>query len=235
MYRTCIIIPTYNEAENLPELSERLEHALPREYLEIIVVDDNSPDRTAELARKLSKKYGNIKLLVRLTKMGLGSAYKDAFKISSGSCIVEMDADLSHDPKELPKLIEALNYADLVVGSRRVKYGRIIGWKWDRKLISWAANLFSKVVLGLDVKDATSGFRAYKREAFAEIVSRSYYGGFEFQVEALYIAKRLGFRVAEVPIVFIDRRKGCSKLKIRDIFGFCSALFKMRFERTQKL
>ena len=228
MSKVCVVIPTYNEAENLPKLVEALEEELQKENFNIIVVDDNSPDGTSEMIRKMSEGYDNLRLFVRPEKRGLGSAYKDGFKVSSGDFIVVMDADLSHNPEELPKLLETLNDADVAIGSRYVPGGRVVGWKGHRRLISRGANLLARLVLGLNIKDATSGFRAYKRRALEEIASRSSLNGFEFQVEALYIAKRLGLKVTEVPITFASRKRGKSKLSLKDVITFMHAVCAMR-------
>jgi dolichol-phosphate mannosyltransferase len=222
-----VIIPTYNEGENLPAVINSLANALSKYDYELIVVDDKGTDNTAEIIKKLSEEYSNLRLVARPNKMGLGSAYKDGFKASSGKIIVEIDADMSHSPEELGKLIEALNYSDISIGSRYIPGGKIVGWKWHRKLISKGANFLAKI-LGLPVRDATSGFRAYKQEAFGEIISRSRSKGFDFQVEVLYIAKKLGLKVIEIPVTFTDRQIGKSKLTIMDILNFVYTISKMR-------
>ena len=215
------------ENENLPVLIKLLEESLSQRKLEVIFIDDSSSDGTIETIRELSEKYSNLKLLVRSRKMGLGSAYKDGFKASSGEVIVEMDADLSHNPKELPKLFKALNHADVAVGSRYIRGGKTIWWKWYRRLISRGASLLANLFLGLGVRDATSGFRAYRRKAFEGIASKSSLNGFEFQVEALHIAKKLKLKIVEVPITFIDRTRGKSKLGLNDIINFAKSILKM--------
>jgi dolichol-phosphate mannosyltransferase len=224
-----LLIPTYMENENLPVLVKSLEENFGDLNLEVIFIDDNSPDGTAKSLKELIGIYDNMKLLVRPCKMGLGSAYKDGFKVTSGEVIVEMDADLSHNPRELPRLVKALNYldADVVVGSRYVSGGAVLGWKWYRRLISRTASLLASLVLNLNVNDATSGFRAYKRKAFEKIVSQSRLNGFEFQVEALYIAKKLQLKTVEVPITFKKRIRGRSKMKFTDILNFLQSVFKM--------
>ena len=224
-----VLTPTYMEKENLASLSESLNESLSRQSFEVVVIDDNSPDGTAEEIRRLSKKYSNIKLLARSEKMGLGSAYKDGFKVSSGDFIVEMDADLSHNPEDIPRLLKGLNLADIAIGSRYVTGGKIVGWNWYRRATSWVANHLARLVLGLKIKDATSGFRAYRREAFEEIAKQSTLNGFDFQIEALHIAKKLGFKAVEVPITFTNRKRGESKLSKKEIAGFAKSIFKIRF------
>jgi dolichol-phosphate mannosyltransferase len=228
-----ILTPTYNERDNIVKFIERVREALGDIKFELIIIDDNSPDGTAKLAEFLSQKYRNIKVIKRRCKLGLGSAYKCGFKLADGNFIVEMDADLSHDPYELPRIIKLLELekADIVIGSRNINGARIVGWKWYRKLISKTANLLARSVLGLKINDCTSGFRAYKREAFERIISISECNGFEFQVEALFIAhNKFEFKVVEVPITFYNRKYGKSKLRLQDIFNFVETILKMRFK-----
>ncbi|MFQ6080475.1 MAG: polyprenol monophosphomannose synthase [Candidatus Bathyarchaeia archaeon] len=229
MVKISVMTPTYNEAENVSKLVDLLHKALKGKCFEIIIIDDNSPDGTAEVARKLSGRYENIKLLCRPVKMGIGSAYKDGFRLCSGDVIAYMDADLSHDPRSLPKLIEALENADIAVGSRFMRYGGVIGWGWYRYLINLGANLLARLILKLDVKDTTSGYKAYKRKAFEKLVSISNFGGFtDFDEEMLYLAKKHGLKVKEIPITFANRERGNSKLRLRDILAFIKALLDIR-------
>lgn len=227
-----IIIPTFNERENVGILIDRIVSVERKAklVLEIIVVDDNSSDGTVEVVEELMKKYSNVKLLKRPRKMGLGSAYKDGFKLSTKPIIVTMDADLSHDPKLLPNLIRPVweGYADIVLGSRYIKGGAIEGWPLTRRIISRGANTLAKLILRLNVKDVTTGYRAYRRSIFDQIVrlSRRYY--FDFQVEVLYLAKKFGWRVTEIPIVFKDRERGKSKFNVSEILKFAWTLLSLR-------
>jgi len=226
-----IILPTINERRNLEKLIPMLLNL--NLNLEVIVVDDGSTDGTIELIRDFMKKNHNIKLVLRPRKMGLGSAYIDGFKVSNGDFIITMDADLSHDPKYVPELLKKANVskADIVLGSRYISEGKIVGWKIHRKIISKTANMIAKFILGLKVNDVTTGYRLYRREAFKKIVSQIKAKGYEFQVESLYLAKILGLKMAEHPIVFIDRVAGKSKLKIADIFSFLKTVLKLRISR----
>lgn len=224
-----ILIPTYNELKNVLALFEKLKDILSLKGVEVVFIDDDSPDGTAQMIKKMLSDYSNVKLLVRSEKKGLGSAYKDGFRLSSGEFVITMDADLSYNPQEVLKLIEALNHADIVIGSRYISGGRIVEWEWYRKIVSRVANLLARFVLGIRVRDATSGFRAYRRVVFKKIVSLLSSSGFEFQIETLYIAKKLGFKVVEVPITFTTRKKGRSKLGIDDIIKFALSIIKMRF------
>jgi len=227
-----IIIPTYNERDNIGLLIDRIERVQNSRglMLEIIVVDDNSSDGTIEIVQDLMGKYDNIKLLKRPRKMGLGSAYKDGFKLSTKPVIVTMDADLSHDPNVLPNLISPIynGDADIVLGSRYIPGGAIEGWPIKRRIISKGANFLAKLVLGLNVKDATTGYRAYRRSIFEQITKYSKRCYFDFQIEVLYFAKKFKWKVTEVPIVFRDRSKGKSKFNIREVLKFAWALLGLR-------
>jgi dolichol-phosphate mannosyltransferase len=227
-----VLVPTFMEKNNIGALIGSINKNLSGYAFEIVVIDDNSSDGTAEEVRRLTENYGNTKLIVRSQKMGLGSAYRDGFKASSNAVIVEMDADLSHNPEEITKLISGLEQGDVVIGSRYVLGGNIVGWSWKRKLISGAANWLARWVLGLKPKDVTSGFRVYSKEAFEKIISQSKLNGYSFQIEVLYLAKKLGFQVKEVPITFTERRMGESKLGLREIMRFAISVVSLRFRRV---
>jgi len=228
-----VLIPTYEEKDNIKNLIESIHKVLSNELFEIIVIDDNSPDGTSNEVIKLSQKYDNIKLILRPEKMGLGSAYKDGFKASSGDFIVEMDADMSHNPKDILRLLKGINSSDISIGSRYIDGGKIIGWNWKRRLISWGANHLVRLFLGIKAKDVTSGFRIYRRKAFLEITKRSTLNGFNFQIEVLYIANNLGLKVEEVPITFTDRKIGKSKLNNEEISKFLQSIFKIRISSRE--
>ena len=212
--RTLIVVPTYDEAENVEVLLDRLALSAPDAH--VLVVDDNSPDGTGDLvARHLD--YGRrVHLLRRPGKAGLGEAYRAGFSwaLDHGyDEVVQMDADLSHPPESVPTLVEALADADLVVGSRYVRGGSIANWSWSRRLISWLGNLYVRLVLRLPVRDATAGFKAYRADTLREIaVLGSHSNGYCFQVENTWRASRQGLRVVEVPITFTDRAAGQSKM-----------------------
>lgn len=227
-----IVVPTYNERQNLPRLVAAIAEHVRVPY-EIIVVDDSSPDGTADLARDLAKTHP-IRLLSRPAKSGLGSAYRDGFAAAKGDMVFEMDADLSHDPRFLPKLVEAVEGgADIAIGSRYVAGGRIIGWNAYRKLVSGVGNALAKIALGLRIRDVTSGYRCYAREC-ADIVQQVRSDGYAFQVEALYHARRRNLRIAEVPITFENRTVGKSKLGPGEFMNFLRTLGRLRMARLAR-
>lgn len=224
-----IVVPTYNERQNLPRLVDAIDRHLRVPY-EIIVVDDSSPDGTAELARDLARDYP-IRVLWRPAKSGLGSAYRDGFAMAEGDVIFEMDADLSHDPRHLVDLVRAIREgADIAIGSRYVRGGVVSGWGPYRKLVSGVGNGLAKMTLGLRVHDVTSGYRAYSREV-ARLVQQVESDGYAFQVEALHLAHRHGMRIEEVPIVFENRTVGKSKLGPAEFARFLRTLARLRFQK----
>ncbi|HWH09449.1 MAG TPA: polyprenol monophosphomannose synthase [Candidatus Thermoplasmatota archaeon] len=226
-----IVVPTYNERQNLARLVASIDQHLKHRPYEIVVVDDSSPDGTGDLARDLAKTYP-VRLLSRPAKSGLGSAYRDGFKAAKGDLVFEMDADLSHDPRYLPALIEAVEQgADVAIGSRYVPQGRVVGWGAYRKLVSGVGNLLAKVTLGLRTRDVTSGYRCYAREA-ADVVQLARSDGYAFQVEALYLARKRGLRIAEVPITFENRTVGKSKLGPGEFMRFLQTLARLRVRGT---
>ena len=213
--KTLIAVPTYNEKENLPVLLARLMD-LP-ETVHVLVVDDGSPDGTGDIAQEWSQRpEGRVHVLRRAGKQGLGSAYIAAFRWAlerDYDLVFEMDADFSHDPKYVPEMLQAARDADLVIGSRYVTGVNVVNWPMQRLLLSWFANLYARIVTGLPVHDCTGGFKCFRREALAAIdFSRIASGGYSFQVEMNYKVWKKGFRIKEVPIVFVDRFAGTSKM-----------------------
>jgi dolichol-phosphate mannosyltransferase len=214
--RTLVVLPTFNEAENIEEVLRRLRAAVPE--CSVLVVDDGSPDGTAEIAEKLDGEVGPVAVMRRPSKSGLGSAYRAGFRrgIHEGfEVLVEMDSDLSHDPAALPGMLATLERtgAGLVVGSRYIPGGAIPAWKLHRRLLSEWGNRYAAVVLGLKVRDATSGFRAYR----ADVVDRLDLDGiradgYGFQIEMAYAVRNVGESVVEHPISFTDRLRGKSKM-----------------------
>jgi dolichol-phosphate mannosyltransferase len=224
-----IVIPTYDERQNLTRLVSAIAENLDGPY-EIVVVDDASPDGTADLARDLAKRYPLI-LISRPAKGGLGSAYREGFAAARGELVFEMDADLSHDPRHVRELVAAVRAgADIAVGSRYVEGGRVVGWNAYRRIVSGIGNGLARLALGLRVRDVTSGYRCYTREA-AQLVQLAKSDGYGFQVEALYLAKRHGMRIAEVPITFENRTVGKSKLGPGEFARFVRTLATLRLAR----
>jgi dolichol-phosphate mannosyltransferase len=218
--RTLIIIPTYQEATNIDNVLTQVRQAAPE--ADVLVVDDNSPDGTADLVKKADEKFGRIDLLQRNGKSGLGSAYRAGFRLAferGYDIAIEMDADLSHDPKDLPRLIhEAEAGADLVIGSRYVPGGAIPGWPAHRALLSRYGNRYATFVLGLNIKDATSGYRAYRTSVLRQVNLGSVRAdGYGFQIEMAYRMARVGDVIREIPITFVDRTEGESKMSSRII------------------
>lgn len=233
MVKTVVVVPTYNECENLPKLAEVL-LGLPVPGLEVLVVDDNSPDGTGKLADDLAAQNGHLAVMHRAGKMGLGTAYVEGFTwaIQHGADqIVQMDADFSHDPNDVPRLLAGLQNYDLVIGSRYVKGGRLDErWSIFRRLLSWWANrVWVGTLLGTPVRDATAGFRAWRRSTLLGMnLGRVKSNGYVFQVEMMYIALRLGYTILEVPIYFADRKYGQSKMGSKVVLEAARGVFRVR-------
>jgi dolichol-phosphate mannosyltransferase len=213
--RVLVVLPTYNEAANIETVLERVRHAMPG--ASVLVVDDNSPDDTAEIVEKAADTLGQISLLRRPGKAGLGSAYRDGFRWGLGAgfdVLVEMDSDLSHDPDALPSLVEALAGGfELAIGSRYVPGGSIPDWTLARRLLSRGGNIYADLMLGLGVRDSTAGFRAYAATLLRRIdLSSVRADSYGFQIEMTYRSLEAGARVTEVPIRFFDRALGTSKM-----------------------
>jgi dolichol-phosphate mannosyltransferase len=216
--RVLVLLPTYNEIENIEDVLRRTRAALPD--ADVLVVDDGSPDGTADRAEKLDVDLGGIDVLRRASKSGLGSAYRAGFRVGLArgyDVMIEMDADLSHDPAVLPELVGAVEQgADLAIGSRYVSGGAIPDWKWGRRAISRVGCLYARTMLGLSVHDATAGFRAYRADALRAVpLDGVRADGYGFQVEMIYLVERNGGTVVEIPITFRDRTLGRSKMSTR--------------------
>lgn len=220
MRQLTIVVPTYNEADNLAEIAGAI-WQLPIPDLRLLIVDDSSPDGTGQLAEDLAaKRPGRLSVIHRAGKLGLGSAYIEGFQAalrSGAQAIGQMDADFSHRPSYLPGFMTALESADLVVGSRYVPGGSVDeDWGIGRVLLSWWGNFYARTILRMRVMDSTGGFRVWRRETLAGIpLERIRSNGYVFQVEMAYVAQQLGYRIAEVPIHFEDRRIGQSKMSLR--------------------
>ncbi len=219
--KVLIVTPTYNERDNLAPFLDGVFDVL--NDVHVLVVDDNSPDGTGALADQIAKVDKRVKVMHRPRKMGLGSAYVQAFQrgVADGyDLLFEMDTDLSHDPRYLPDFLAAFEAgADLVIGSRNIPGGGVEGWGPGRHLLSKGGSLYSRAILGVTVRDLTSGYKAFHRRVLESIeLDEVRSEGYSFQVELTYRALRRGFRVSEVPIIFVDRRAGQSKMS-RKIFA----------------
>ena len=212
--KTLIVTPTYNERKNIRELVSTLFELNPDFH--ILVVDDSSPDGTAEIVEELQADCANLHLLSRNEKTGLGSAYIAGFNYAlerDYEAVVQMDADMSHDPKDVPLLIEAIENADLAIGSRYISGINVVNWPLQRLIISYGANIYTRLVTRLPVKDATGGFKCWRREALEAInLDGVRSQGYSFQIEMTYRAWLKGFRITEIPIIFVDRTVGESKM-----------------------
>jgi dolichol-phosphate mannosyltransferase len=229
--RPLVVLPTYNEAENLVRLLEAL-RALPVS-LKTVVVDDASPDGTGRLADELARGCDDLRVIHRGGPRGFGEAQTEGFRAAleeGAAVVVTMDCDFSHNPCVVPRLLEALEAADLVIGSRYVEGGQLRGWPPHRRLLSAAANAFVRAMFGLRARDCTSGFRGYRREVLEGIPWEGLHSpGYSFLVEVLYWAsRREGLRIREVPIVFTERRLGTSKMGLREIVLGAANLMKLR-------
>ena len=211
---TLVVIPTYNEASNVLAMIERVRTATPQ--VDLLIVDDNSPDGTADLVEQAATSDSRIHLLSRPGKAGLGAAYRAGFAWAlerDYQVVVEMDADGSHQPEQLPRLLSAIDNADLVIGSRWVPGGAVINWPVSRKILSLGGNLYTRICLGISIRDATGGSRAFRASAIQRIgMLDSTSQGYVFQVDNTYRAVRADLRVVEVPIEFVERSAGDSKM-----------------------
>ncbi|MEM3551181.1 MAG: polyprenol monophosphomannose synthase [Candidatus Bathyarchaeia archaeon] len=230
MGRIGIIIPTYNEAENLPELVSEIEKKMVGHDFVLIIIDDNSEDGTWRVAEDLKRFYGNIMVKKRAEKLGIGSAVLDGIRTALADervdLIVTLDGDLSHCPKDIPRLVNAAFEADVIQGSRYVKDGRINGWSLTRRLASLLANLFCRLLFGNSPYDYTGNFKVYSRRCATLIAKYTGCRGFEWVVEAMVTAKRHGFKIKEVPITFNGRKNGSTKLRAKEVRAWMFFAFK---------
>jgi dolichol-phosphate mannosyltransferase len=234
--KIAVCIPTYNEKESIGQTIQGI-FSLNREDLVIVVIDDNSPDGTSAVVEEIAKGYPDkIVLIKRDRKLGLGNAYKAGFQMAlelGVELIVEMDADGSHDPTDLPALIDAVTRDfDVAIGSRRIAGGRIVGWGVHRYLMSWGAMWISRVILGLKPRDVTSGFRCYHKNLVQQLLATGVSsGGYAFQEETLYLCQQSGARIVEVPITFRERRFGSTKLSWKDVGEFFKLMLLLKFQK----
>ncbi|MCX7878073.1 MAG: polyprenol monophosphomannose synthase [Ignavibacteria bacterium] len=231
MKKALIVIPTYNEAENISRLIQKI---IALNYdnvcLEVLVIDDNSADGTAELVKK--EMSDRVHLIEREAKLGLGTAYVTGFKYAIKNdydYVFEMDADFSHDPDSIPDFLDNINEYDLVIGSRYIKGIAVVNWPLSRLIISIMASIYTRMITFLPVKDVTAGFMCYRVEALKKIdLEKIHSNGYSFQIEMKYRIWKKGFRLKEIPIVFIDRREGESKMSRKIVYEALFMVWKLR-------
>lgn len=235
MSKTFVVIPTYNEADNLQLITAEL-FSQPLDDLEILIIDDASPDETGKIANQLAEKYtGRFHVIHRPRKLGIGSAYLQGFKfaLKNGAMqIIQMDADFSHSPEYIPEMIRQTQLFDVVVGSRYIIGGQLdTRWSFSRRFLSWWANsIWIRLILGLKTRDATAGFKCWRSSALKSIgLDRVRSNGYVFQVEMCYIAEKIGLRIKEIPIYFEDRRIGKSKMSMKIKLEAALGVFLIRF------
>jgi len=230
--KTVVVIPTYDERENVSRLIPEVLGVAPG--IEVLVVDDHSPDGTGQLVDTLKAEDKRIHVLHRPGKMGLGSAYVEGFRIAldlGADYIFEMDADFSHDPKYIPNFLDKIKAYDVVLGSRYLEGVNVVNWPLSRLLLSLGANLYSRIITGVPIRDLTGGFKCFRREVleainFADIKS----DGYAFQIEVNFKSWKSGFRMCEIPIVFVDRHAGTSKMSKRIIREAMWLVWRLRCE-----
>ncbi len=227
-----VIIPTYNEMENLSRLLPEV--FSKDENLEILVVDDNSPDGTAALVEKEMKNNSRLHLIKRNSKLGLGTAYIAGFRFALENgydLIFEMDADFSHDPKDIPRFLEEIKNYDLVLGSRYKNGVNVINWPMSRLLLSWFANFYTRFITGMPIRDATGGYKCFRRIVLESInLGKVNSNGYAFQIEMNFKAWKKGFKLKEIPIIFVDRTKGMSKMSKKIVREAIWMVWKLRLK-----
>ena len=232
MARSLVVIPTYNEKDNVEKIVTTVLEVEPS--LEILIVDDNSPDGTGQIADEMAQRDSRISVLHRKEKTGLGSAYIAGFKHAlerEYDHIFEMDADFSHDPKYLPDFLEKIEEFDIVLGSRYIKGVNVVNWPMSRLLLSYFANVYARLVTGLPVRDATGGFKCFRRKVLENIdLDAVQSDGYSFQIEMTFKAWKKGFQICEIPIVFVDRLAGASKMSKRIVREAIVMVWKLRLQ-----
>ena len=235
--KSLVITPTYNERENIEALLDRIHNVAPEAH--VLVVDDNSPDGTGIYVKERASENGWINLLQRPSKLGLGTAYCTGFTWAldrNYDAIIQMDADLSHDPGQIPELLKLLRDWDLVIGSRYIKGVNVVNWPLSRLILSWSANIYAKVITGVPVWDLTGGYKCWRREVLADLdIPTIKSEGYAFQIETTYRAYNRGYRIRESPIVFVDRTEGSSKMSKGIIYEAVWMVPRLRLSRILRV
>lgn len=230
MSKILVIIPTFNELENVKKIIPSVLEQ--NEQIDVLIIDDNSPDKTGDYVEELSKQNQRVKLIRREKKLGLGTAYIAGFKYAlqnNYDFVFEMDADFSHDPKEINNFLNAIKDADVVLGSRYINGVRVLNWPMRRLLLSYFASVYTRIITGLPVKDATGGFKCFRIDVLRSInLDRIKSNGYSFQIEMTFKAYKKGFRIKEIPIVFMDRVKGKSKMSKKIVREAVFMVWKLR-------
>ena len=228
--KALVVMPTYNEADNIAEMVSQVLSQDPS--IEVLIIDDNSPDGTGEMAEKLAARDSRVHVFHRKEKLGLGSAYVAGFKyaLKEGyDYIFEMDSDFSHDPKEIANFLKNMEEYDLVIGSRYVSGVSVINWPMSRLLLSYFANMYARIVVGAPIRDLTGGFKCFRRNVLEAIdLNKVHSDGYAFQIEINCKAYRKGFRVKEIPIIFVERRAGESKMSKKIIGEAFFLVYRLR-------
>lgn len=228
--KSLVIIPTFNELENIRRIIPAV--LQQNESIDVLIVDDNSPDKTGDYVEQLSKENPRVKLIRREKKLGLGTAYIAGFKyavVNNYDYVFEMDADFSHDPNEMNNFLEAIKDADVVLGSRYINGVRVLNWPMRRLLLSYFASVYTRIITGLPVKDATGGFKCFRIDVLKAIdLDNIKSNGYSFQIEMTFKAYKKGFRIKEIPIVFLDRVKGKSKMSKKIVREAIFMVWKLR-------
>jgi dolichol-phosphate mannosyltransferase len=230
MSKALIIIPTYNEAQNAEKIiTEVLQQS---EMVQVLIVDDNSPDGTAAIVKKMMETNPRIHILERERKLGLGTAYVAGFKYAIKNefdFVFEMDADFSHNPKEIPIMLGKMNECDVLIGSRYIKGVNVVNWPMKRLILSYSANIYTRIITGMPVHDATAGFKCYKRKVLESInLDGLKSNGYAFQIETNFLAWKKGFKLLEMPIVFVDRRVGVSKMNKKIVYEAAFMVWRLK-------
>lgn len=229
--KVLVVIPTYNEAENIPKLIPAVLRQAPN--LDMLIVDDGSPDGTGAIVKDIMATNPHVHIIERSGKQGLGTAYVAGFKyaIQHGyDFVFEMDADFSHNPNDIPVFLSKIKEYDLVIGSRYINGVRVLNWPMNRLLLSYSANVYTQIITGLPVHDATGGFKCYRIAALKTIdLDHIHSNGYAFQIEMSFKVWKKGFRIVEIPIVFADRRLGVSKMSKDIVYEAVFMLWKLRF------
>jgi len=225
-----VVIPTYNEVDNIAQLIEEI-HKVD-EQMDVLVVDDNSPDGTAALVKKIMENDKRVHLIERPDKMGLGTAYCDGFSWALENhydIIMEMDADFSHSPQEIPNFLKEIEQNDLVIGSRYKSGVNVVNWPLSRLILSYGANLYTRIITGMPIKDATGGFKCFRADILKKInLKEIKSNGYGFQIEMNYRIWKKGSKIKEIPIIFIDRRSGVSKMSKKIVYEAIFLVWKLR-------